>query len=227
MTLEQNKEILEEEQEGTPKAGMESKIHASREDLKAKVERTGDITRILADPAVQAVLDARGRGIEVSVVPKTEKESQEEPEPDFDEMDNRALSQYLTKKVFRAVPQALRAAMEPVMLELQNLKRYVESQEDASVNTQVKETQKRYADFNDYRAEMLKLSKENQGLDVEELYLLAKRRKGASLTVNTESEKPTGSASRSKPQKTPEMKSGKSGFDEKLKAVLEGLDFEE
>ncbi len=219
-------EELEETLED-PKSEAERKIQESLEDLKTRVSETRDLTKILADPAIQAVLDARGRGIEVSVVPKTEKEPEEEPEPDFDEMDNKALSLYITKKIFHAVPKALRAAMEPVMLEMESLKGYVTSQEDAQVSTQVETARKKYTDFNDYRSDMVSLSKINRDLNVEELYLIAKRRKGASLSVNPASEKPTGAAARARSTKPEVMKPGRAGFDEKLRAVLEGLDFKE
>lgn len=203
----------------------EAKMQKTLEGISGKVKSQDDLVRLLSDPAVREVLAAREVGLDVTVASKKPGESPdlEEP-PDLEQLDNRGLVEYLGKTVF---PQALKSALKPVMESLAGVRGYIDGQEDRTVLAQVEEAKKKFTDFNDYRNDILEISRSNSGLSVEELYYIARRRKGGKLEVNPASEKPSSPGGKPAQIKKVPMKPGRAGFDEKLRAALEGISIEE
>jgi len=204
----------------------EGEMKKTLEGISGKVKSQEDLVKLLSDPAVREVLAAREVGLDVTVASKKPGETPEletEP-PDLAQLDNRGLVEYMAKSVF---PSALKIALKPVMESLAGVRGYVDSQEDATVLKQVDEARKKFPDFNDYKPDILEISRANSGLSVEELYYIARRRKGGNLQVNPSSEKPSSPGGKPAQIKKVPMKPGRAGFEEKLAAALEGLTIEE
>jgi len=203
----------------------EAQMQKTLEGITGKVKSQEDLVKLLSDPAVREVLAAREIGLDVMVTSKKKGDPPEpdvEP-PDLEQLNNRGLIEYMAKSVF---PSALKIALKPVMESLAGVRGYVDSQEDATVLKQVEEARKAFPDFNDYKADILEISRANSGLSVQELYYIARRRKGGKLEVNPSSEKPSSPGGRPAQIKKVPMKPGRAGFDAKLAEALEGLEVE-
>lgn len=206
------------------------------EELEAKSGQNEWIAKIVADPDVRQILEARQRGEQVTVQVGEPEQKQtatpevEDPE-DFDMLDNRELADYTMKKTTSAVSslveQKLNEALEKVMDKVQRLEGYVQTNETQTIRQQVSKLREKYSDFDDYRDVMVQINRENPSLSPEELYFVAKKRSGhfEEPGPKASSEKPTNTSSRpSKPQREQPLPPGRGGFDEMLGEALEELD---
>jgi TolA-binding protein len=171
---------------------------------------------LMADPDVQAVLNARREGKSVKVA---SVESESEPEEDVSDLDENV------QRVLKIIEKKL----SPLSEDLENLKAVAAGYERQSIELQVKNSEDKHKDFSKYRKSMAGLAKQIQGLSVEELYTLAKLRAGDLHTSepSTHSEKPTPTPRRKESQakKSEKRTQGRKGFQNTLADVLDSLDF--
>jgi hypothetical protein len=93
----------------------------------------------------------------------------------------------------------------------------------------VKSAREKFQDFEQYREPMREISVQNPGLDVEELYMLAKKRAGAldETPSRIQSERPSaapGKPARRAPKTNPH---GSSGWNNSIAQALESLNFDD
>jgi len=217
-----NEEVEIEEEDGGEK---ETAIQKTLQDLTSKVgTQTQVVAKILEDPGVRAVLAARERGLEVRVETGTKDDEPDPEEVDLDQLDNPALVKHLAEKV---LPGVLKKALRPLTDEILSLRAIREQEAEATLDQQVAEAKKAFPDFKDYHRDMLMVAKDNPSLSVKELYFIAKSRKGAGLTVNPGSERPTTATGKTRGKPPPKMAPGKAGFEARLANALSGLEIEE
>ena len=118
--------------------------------------------------------------------------------------------------------------LDKIIERLSGVEQAVGGVQQKEVDTQIKEAQAKYKDFGKYKAGMLKLNKDNPGLNVQELYILAKSRAGqlAIKEPTTESERPSNQPPRrsgERQSQKPARPSGRKGFEEMLGESLNRL----
>lgn len=218
--VEKTEEELKEEKE-KKEADMTAKLSK----MEAKVEDSSVLAKILADPDVRMLLEAKQKGEKVKVVEDKPKKMNYAPPEDYEELSNKQLAEHILKQVGNTLDTSLASKLEPLINSIKNFEGYVGNIEAKTVSQQIDGAKKKFSDFNDYIPEMRELNKLNPSLNVEELYMIAKRRKVGPEAQNTESEKPTSSSTKiaEKQRKIP-LPKGRAGFDQLLKESLDGLD---
>jgi len=218
-------------------ADKEAEIAKRLSTMEAKVEDSNALAKLLADPDVRQLLDAKQKGNKIKIVDANEPElnlgnSLDNTElvlPDLDEMSNRDLAKHVIKEVSNRFDVLVAKKLTPVIEQLKTLGSYVEGKEAQSVGQQIESARKKYQDFDSFIPEMKNLNKDNPGLSIEELYMIVRTRKGAGQEqhLNTDTERPSQSSARAKESsdKKP-MKSGRGGFQERLAETLESLQIE-
>lgn len=216
-----------------PNEPVEEKIEHDSElaDRINKLEVGQDMMALLADAEVQDVIRAKQAGRTVRVVV-----DEAEPAPnvaeevtdltkDLDEDDpNRDLLDGLSK--------LLDTKLEVIDQRLAAVEGVAKTSARKEVSDQVSVARKKFKDFNEYKADILELSKELEGLDVNELYIIAKNRKG-NLKIDeptTDVERPTTISAahrRTGAKKPSEPRRGRSGFQSILTEKLEALNLDE
>ena len=212
-------------------APEETFTHATDLDERIKALESGqEMMSLLANPGVQDVLRAEQAGKKVKVVV-------EEPEPEpriadevtqltegLDEDDpNRDLMDGLSK--------LLDTKLGAINERLVAVEGAAKSSARKEVSEQVAATRKKFTDFDEYKGDILELSKQIEGLGVDELYLIAKSRKG-NLKIDepsTFTEKPTsqpGAHRRIGVTKPKEPRRGRSGFQDMVAEALADLDLD-
>jgi len=228
-----NDDVIDEDDEA--KAAEEQRIAGIVS--KAIGEKLNDnqaLSRIVADPQVQQVLEARRLGKKVAVnvgdtsSQKAPLRQETAPEPeDWD--DPRAVARFLRQDILQQVGTTLKEALDPIINplkdDLQAVKSHIQTNEAANFQRQVVELQKKYPDFDQFKPQMRELLQQNPGLGIEELYLISKRRSGDSEQAGrtTSSEKPTHerAKTRVKKESTP---MGRRGWNTILDNSLSALD---
>ncbi len=148
-----------------------------------KIEEDQTLMKVLADPDVQRVLEMKKTGKQIDV-----KERAEEKDPEFDVPDDDPASELL-KKISGLMDRKLNPLKDRVEV-VEKVAQHVQTNE---VNGQIDKVKSKHGDFEQYKEKMILLSQENPGLNVEELYLMAKMRAGKLNLAepSTFSEKPT------------------------------------
>lgn len=189
------------------------------------IESSLTVQQLLQDPAIRAAIEAKARGEAPKSEPKEEESdlTKDLPEDDparkvFERLD-KYLSQKLDSKL-KVLDDRIKS-IEGVATEVQR----------RDVMDQVTKARSKYKDFDHYKSSMLQLSASFPGLNVEDLYLLAKSRAGKLRLAEaaTFSEKPTSQPTRvkPKPQKPADRPRGRRGFNEILGEALQGLSLSE
>jgi len=212
------------------KAAKEAEIQARLSKVADQSEAAQSLARIVMDPDVAAVLRAKQAGRKVKVEELTDegnKPSDEAPPPDepfdYDTADNKALAKHILDSVARVVGQSLDTKLQPLSLKLQGLEADFTQRQTLSVQDQIQRAEKKFTDFKLFSQDMIQVHQSNPGLSVEELYYMAKMRKGGleALTARTESERPGSSASKPVPTRKVPLPPGRRGFDQLLAEALE------
>lgn len=230
-------ENVEGEEEIVHTNGTENRLKAL-EEAQGNNQAKEALTQLVADPQIAAIIQARRAGKSVKIVDDVE-EVVEEPDPveavvkDMPEDDPQ-------RQLISTISKLTEAKTEKVVSKLMEKIEQLESQlaETAEVTTSVKrdkvtqavaEARSKYKDFDQYKDKMLELSKENPGLSVADLYIVAKNRSGKLRQVETitETEKPTSQPRRvAKPGSTPKRSPGRQGFSEMLSDAFSRVSFE-
>ena len=154
--------------------------------LKA-VEQNQALNALMADPEVQEVIRLKRAGKPVAVSEKADKEEETADEEDAIDDDDPA------KEVLHRFAKIIDKKLSPISERLSSIEGLADDVRRQGVDSQVKTLREAHEDFDKYRDQMMVLAKDNTGLDVEELYMLARKRAGKLdlTTASTFSEKPT------------------------------------
>ncbi len=207
----------------------EAELAAKLETLEKKVESSGTLAQLMADPEVRAILEAKQRGEKVKVVLGEEKvptKVEIEEDIDLDGLSNKDLVKHILKKVSTIFDGTLSSKLTPLTEQIKNLSGYVGTAETQAANKQIEIARGKHADFDTYIPEMRELNKVNGGLSVEELYLIAKSRKAGPDASKVSSEKPTSTSVKAPAKVTRKnpLPPGKAGFDIAMAEALSELE---
>jgi len=198
--------------------------------LEKKVESTEVVAKMLADPEIRQLLEAKQRGekVRLSFGEETPKINFN-PMPqsvDYDSMSNKELVEHTINQIVSSFDSAFNSRLEPMSKTLKNLESYVGNNEAKTVAQQVEDVRKRYSEFDTYLPVMKKLNQSNPELSVEELYLIGKRRQVGSDVSRVSSERPSSTSTKVadiKKRETP-LPAGKAGFDVLMAEALDKLE---
>ena len=206
------------------------------ERLNDRVTTESQAAKLLADPEIRAILDARERGEKFKLVRESEASTKpaasEPPKPskNIEEMTNAELSEYMSQTIVHRLSSVLGDTVDAKIGSLRNeLKPTLESvasaaQRDQSLRVQqeIKACADKHPDFDEMRLLMAKVNETVQGATVEELYMLAKVRAGTPAVPQKEiqTERPTAAPSQRQSFKRPTNVRGRQGMSDILDAAL-------
>lgn len=223
--------------EGKVKTEEELKVEAEKKEadmalklqnLESKVEGTEMLAKILADPDVRALLEAKQKGEKVKVVSAKEKVQAKmtglDNEIDFDALSNKQLADHVLKHVTSNLDTVFAAKLDPINQVIKSLETYVGTTEAKTVAQQIEEVKKKYKDFDTFLPDMQKMNKVNPDLSVEELYLISKRRKTGPSKVETERPSTSPAAVPEKKKRDVPLPKGNAGFGQLMSEALAKLE---
>lgn len=203
------------------------------EERLSQLEQNQVLTRILSDPDIRAVIEAKRQGKPVKVATDEKPEPEPEPEPSIvaDLPEDDPVRQTL-ERVEKLVATKLERQLGPVVQRLEGVEGLANEVQKRELREQINATKQKYPDFEQYKAKMLEISQTQPNLPVEELYVLAKLRSGKLDLTNkaTFSEKPTNQPrereTRKRETDQPRPR-GRKGFNELLGEALRDLQISE
>lgn len=142
-----------------------------------KLEEGQDLTALLSDAEIMAVIEAKQAGKKVKV-------EIEEPKPEPSVVDK---AKELVKDLPKddpnrdAVSQLAKLFDEkltPLVERLDAVEGHASAGAKKEINVEIAKAQERFSDFDEFRSEMVDLSKAFPELTIPELYIIAKNRKG-------------------------------------------------
>ena len=184
------------------------------------LEENKAFTVLMGDPEIQEVIKLKRAGKTVTVAEHVEEKEEEEVEEKVDEDDP-------LRETLSRIGKMIDKKLSPFSDRLSNIEDIADTVQKKDVNDQIKAVRDKHEDFDTYKEKMLTLAQDNTGLNVEELYILARTRAGKLdlSDASTFSEKPTDT-----PRLRPGMKKvatagvhGRRAFDVHLRAALERL----
>lgn len=178
-------------------------IKRALEGLKTDIQSTKIGAKVMEDPDVLKVLQLKQAGKKASVseeVPPKEEDDDEsdakEPE-DLESLTNREILALAERRAAKRVRDSARKQISKLEAQLEQVVGMLRNQQLETVNNQIAEAKKRYSDFDVFLPDMQVISQQNPGLNIDEVYYLAKRRKvGPSAEQRVQSERPTATATR-------------------------------
>ena len=184
-----------------------------------KLEDNRVLDQMMADPDVQRVLDLKRSGKAVKIDEQTEPEEKSEFDVDPDDP-----AAELLKKIGGMMDNKLGKIAD----RLQLVEGIAQRAQNNEVNSEIDRAKTKHRDFDTYKDSMVKMSNENPGLNVEELYTMAKMRAGKLDIVqpSTFSEKGTTQPRRMLKKAGSQTPRGRQGFNKIVQAALEGLDLD-
>jgi hypothetical protein len=228
--------------EANDPAKKESDLEARLTQVEQQSAESKILAQLAADPDISAILRARRTGQRVKVVEDRPTAPEDTirlpgsvgtttPEPEIDDstlegMSNAQLSKHIARRTLTDLVPLLNEALKPLSTRLQALAGSVDQVETERAKNSVAAVQAKYKDFTKYRDAMIDIRQSNPGLEVEELYFLAKKRAGGQLfgQHGTDIERPTTQVARpSRPTpKGPVV--GRGAFRDHLRGVLASMD---
>lgn len=188
------------------------------------------IAKLAADPAIRQILDAHEKGESVTVIVGDVKEKPKEKElsdVELETLGNADFEKHLLGKITDVVGSMIDQKMESLKEKVGQVSSYVESTEKQAAEVEIKRLQVKYSDFEGLRPLMAQMSRQNPGLEIEEIYLLARRRQRGPVVEKVETERPSSTSARPprKNRETP-LAPGRKGFKQLLGEALDGLNTE-
>ena len=217
-------EPVEREVENGEKTAEEKALEERMGKLEEAQKDSSAFANVMADPQVRELLEARHRGEEVEIVLAGAgvgggKKDEEEvvDESNLEDMSNAQLLETMSKKVGKVIGEALDEKMKPLDERVGRFEKKAENDEVLRIQRDVGAAKKKYPDLESYQDEIITAHKENPALSVEELYMLARMRKGDGpppKPTDTESERPTHTSARTPERETRKvpLPPGKRGF---------------
>lgn len=204
------------------------------EALNVNVSENGQLGKLLADPDIRALMEAKAKGINVSVVAQQKAIPTAPAEPEnLEAMTNSQLAKYLNDQtkytvetgLSNIVDAKLDAFMQKIAPTLQNVSADISNRQQRDIQEQFKSAEAKYSDWKEMLPSMMEVNKTIQGADPEELYFIAKKRAGLPLIpqkkIETERGQNPGNRRRFE---VPEKITGKAGFDALARASMESRD---
>ena len=189
--------------------------------LKA-VEQNTALNALLGDPEVQEVIKLKREGKVVKVAEHVDEEEEEEVAEEVDKDDP-------LRETLKRFEKAIDKKLSPFIDRLSSIEDIADTVQKKDVNDQIKAVRDKHEDFDGYKEPMLALSSDHPGLNIEELYILARTRAGKLdlSDPSTFSEKPT-TTPRLRPGikkvATPDSRQrGRRGFDSAVREALKKL----
>lgn len=185
---------------------------------------------LLADPEIQAVLAARQSGKKIKIASVEDEIEKVIPPELLDGLEDDDPTRKILEKLDGVLNQRLQDVLEPLNNRLQRAEAVAEQVRQAELTTQVNSAASKYKDLSKYHGDMVSLAKQTPGLSVEELYLIAKNRKGKLQIAPdvTPLERPTSQpGARRKTAEAPKIIHGRKGFDQMLSQALDKLNLNE
>ena len=213
--------------------------------VEANANSSQDVAKLIAIPEVREVLTAMQNGKDVKVLTGEEvkeglgpypAESSLEPLPsqeEFDEMSNSQLYDQVVKTVGTTLASNLKGIiseqLKPLQESISRAEGFIGQAEQENVQRQAVDLAKKYKDFGAYRDKMMELNSRHSGMNLEQLYHLAKLDAGSPVTPMTEmsTERPstsTGRAPKPSANRAP-IGPGRRALRNKIDEVLEGQDW--
>jgi len=222
----EEEEIVDNAKTPEAKAVREAEIAERLRSIDAKVTGGETLAKLMADPDVRALLESKQAGKTVRVVIGDEaQEDDEEDDVDLDSLSNKELTKHLLKHITNAVSQTVEKRIAEVESQVGGLFGHIQNTEAAEIKKNIERLREQFPDFDDLRETMTEINRTSPGLSVDELYVLAKVRRGGleGLRGGLSSEKPTRSTARppSKVQRKIPLPFGRRGFSALLQEALE------
>lgn len=203
--IEKPADVVEKKEEVKPSLSPE--IDNRLQQIQNSVQGNELLTKVLSIPGVQDLLKAHqaGQPFRVMTGNDVQPTAPAEPQIDWEKMkdDPQAMSQHIIKSIsaelLPALDRSLTSKIQPLSEKIQSVENSISNQTASQVNKTIEEARKVYTDFDQMRPLMAKLNQEvSGGLNVDELYKLAKIRSGQPLVgqKEVETEKPTDNAAR-------------------------------
>ena len=213
--------------------------------VEANTKDTQDVARLIAIPEVRDVLTAMQNGKDVKVLTGEEAREGLVPHPEqppleplpsqeeFDEMSNSQLYDQVVKTVGTTLASNLKGIiseqLKPLQESISRAEGFIGQAEQENVQRQAVDLPKKYKDFGAYRDKMIELNSRHSGMNLEQLYHLAKLDAGSPVTPMTEmsTERPstsTGRAPKPSANRAP-IGPGRRALRNKIDEVLEGQDW--
>lgn len=182
-------------------------------------------TRLLSDPDIATLVNAKQTGKAFTLALRETPVQNGETEEAETETEETEESDDQVTKLTNVVKRLIKESQAPLAADLDVLKTMAKTLQNKEVSDQIKSVKDKFSDFPDYQEKMAKMSREHPGLNVQQLYVLAKSESGKlNLEVpSTDSEKPTaGPRQRSNQKKQPSH--GRAQLANSLAEALEKLD---
>jgi hypothetical protein len=235
---EENTEVVIADESALEPAGDEKVTKPSREDqieeeltrVRGEVREQGMMAQLLADSDIQQVLAAKQKGQKLKIMTGEDVvETVEKTPANLSDLSPEQLTEHIVKKAAKVVETSVDAKLNDIKQMLSGLQGFVQQSEGEKVDGLMKKAQEEHRDFDAYRNEMINIAKKHPGHTPEELYALAKLKKGVLFRDDSEpdvtSERPSGTQTEQQNGKREKMKPGARGFDDHLMARLEKLTF--
>ncbi len=234
--FEENDEVEQtaegEGSEAGGKTGLEERITR----MESEGQAQNMLTRLMTDPDVQRVLQAKqnGKPLKISEGEETAPAEREE-EIDAEKLNEMSNSEFLgvvLKKMEKVVGSTIPKVMKPFEDKLASVEGFLESKEKKGIQERIQKMAKDLPDFQRLRPVMKEINDHTPGLELDELYFLARKRSGLPLAPDrsASSERPTVGMHTKAPQRQDARKKplppGRSGFDQLLSETLDKLEFE-
>lgn len=197
------------------------------------LEENNAVLQLLAVPGVREAIEASRAGKKVKVEIETEVEPPQEEEVSLteglEETDPARPTLDRIQKLVTSKMDRKDAEIEQLKSRLAQVETVASVVQKRDVEDQVTSAQTKYKDFPKYKSEMIKLSGQNPGLKVDQLYILAKHNSGNLKMVEqmTAQERPSHQPPRqARDPKAPPIQHGKKGFTQLLQERLKSLDLD-
>lgn len=201
------------------------------------LEANAAVLQLMADPQIAAVINARRAGQQVAVTPVEATPSPDDGADPVDEVLDGVPaddpSRELLKRVSALVGRIMTTKLDPLVERVAGVERTADDVRRSEVNKAITEAKSKYPDFDKYRQPMAVLARENPGLGINDLYVLARARAGTLRMPEAmaASEKPSQRPAQKPVQKKPDTGNprgstpavGRKAWNEMVAGALEGL----
>jgi len=232
-------EFVDETEVEAEKARKEAEVERRLQAAEQSSAEAKALAKLMADPQVRAVLDAKARGEEVSVTQKNRANEEVTPEEfqfpeETETLTNRQLLELMGKMVSSTMKKTVGSIVEekvkPLQERVEGVTSVVQSTQRETINQQIREMEGRFEDFASLKPQMAELSGQNPGLSLEELYFLTKARVGGgfkSLVRRVDTERPSDTSARPavRTRKEP-LPNGREGIKQLLEESLRRRDIQ-
>ena len=186
---------------------------------------------LVANPDVRALLDAQDKGEVVKIIigdTEDDGSSSELSIEEIENMSNQELMAFTMKETVKQVRSALSEELSSVRTDLSTLKMDKDKETAAQTERELRNVIKKYPDFGSFRDDIVDLRKQNPSLGVEELYVLARMKKGKGFPdpLSVEAERPTSSTPSKKKDRKEPLPPGGKGFAKILDEATSSGEFE-